>query len=80
MSEPQGFRPKPVLTIHEAAVVLGVSGSRVRGLIGEGLLPEHGRLRTGGAETILLRREEVERLARDGWPGRRAKSVPKPGV
>ena len=76
MSERQGFRRRPVLTIHEAALLLGVSGSRVRSLIADGHLAQHARLRAGGADMIILRREEVERLAREGWPGRRPRLRP----
>jgi len=39
-------------------------------MVEEGLLSQAGRI--GGA--ILLRRADVERLAHEGWPGRRARS------
>jgi Helix-turn-helix domain len=62
-----------LVTTAQAASMLGfTSTARVRQLIEEGHLEEAGR----AGRVILLRRADVERLAREGWPGRRQ---PPPG-
>jgi excisionase family DNA binding protein len=48
-----------LLTVTQAAAILGVSGARVRQMVDEGKLREVGRAGTA----ILLHRAEVERLA-----------------
>jgi excisionase family DNA binding protein len=55
------------LTPPEAAKVIGVSERRVQQLIAEGRVQGAGRY----GNTTLIPRPEVERLAREGWPGRR---------
>jgi excisionase family DNA binding protein len=56
-----------LLTVAQAAERIGVSGRRVRQFVADGTLREAGRAGTA----ILLHRSEVERLAKEGWPGRR---------
>ncbi len=62
-----------MLTLHEASLMLDVSGARVRSLITSGHLIGACRFRESGHETIRVPRPEVERLARDGWPGRKGR-------
>jgi excisionase family DNA binding protein len=50
-----------LLTVTQAAAILGVSGARVRQMVDEGKLAEVGRVGTA----MLLRRADVERLAAD---------------
>jgi len=47
-----------------------VSSQRVREMIRTGLLTQAGHV----GPTFVLRRTDVERLAREGWPGRRPES------
>lgn len=54
--------------VTKAAEILGISRRRVQQLAAEGLLGEPGRV----GSALLLHRADVERLAREGWPGRRA--------
>jgi hypothetical protein len=61
------------VTAPDAARMLKVTPSRVHQLIADGLLKEV----TRAGRTVMLERAAVERLARDGWPGRR--SPPKSG-
>lgn len=56
--------------MSRAATMLQISSSAVRVLIRRGFIVEAGR--ADGA--IMLHRADVERLARDGWPGRRVKT------
>ena len=54
-----------LLTVNEAVARLGVQRARLYRMMAEGLLPY--RVRFGKR---LFRREDVERLNRDGWAGR----------
>lgn len=56
--------------MSRAATMLQISSSAVRVLIRRGFIAEAGR--ADGA--ILLHRADVERLRRDGWPGRRVRT------
>jgi excisionase family DNA binding protein len=56
-----------LLTTPMAARRLGITRQRVLQLIAEGHLEAAGR----AGRVVLLRRADVERLAREGWPGRR---------
>lgn len=58
-----------LIPMSRAATILQISSSAVRVLIRRGFIAEAGR--TDGA--IQLHRTDVERLAREGWPGRREK-------
>jgi excisionase family DNA binding protein len=60
------------MSTRDAAEILGVTRARVVQLIHEGILPTAGVI--SGA--YVLRRADVERLAREGWPGRRAARKP----
>ena len=53
----------------DAAKILGVSQRRVQQLVEGGHLE---KVTTIG-RSMLLRRADVERLAEEGWPGRRPK-------
>jgi excisionase family DNA binding protein len=55
------------MSAKDAAEVLGVTRARVHQLIQQGTLPTAGFM--GGA--YVLHRSDVERLAKEGWPGRR---------
>jgi hypothetical protein len=60
--------PDELIGTAEAARILGVTQTHVHYLI------RRYQLLTPAGETpraILLRRTDVERLAREGWPGRR---------
>jgi excisionase family DNA binding protein len=57
------------VTITQAAELLEVSGARVHQLIDAGFLQVAGV----AGKTKLLRRADVEWLARHGWPGRRTR-------
>jgi hypothetical protein len=59
-----------LISTADAAAILGVSSERVRQMIRSGLLNQAGHV----GPTIVLRRSDVERLSRDGWPGRRSRA------
>jgi excisionase family DNA binding protein len=63
-----------LVTAKEAAEILGISYRRVHQLVDAGFLPEAGR----PARVLLLRRADVEWLAREGWPGRRPREKRDP--
>ena len=54
------------ITVPTAAKILGVGRRRAHQLVVEGHLEVAGR----AGRAVLLRRADVERLARKGWPGR----------
>jgi hypothetical protein len=60
------------VSVAEAASILGSSERRVHQMLAEGLVEEAGR----AVQTILLRRADVEGLAREGWQGRRSRRSP----
>jgi hypothetical protein len=69
----------PLIPLSIASRILGVGAERVRVLVARGDLPEVERRGTSNAPaSILVRRCDVDRLARDGWPGRRSTAEPKP--
>jgi excisionase family DNA binding protein len=55
------------VTVTEAATLLHLSTRRVQQLIASGFLERVGQ----AGHVILLQRADVERLAREGWPGRK---------
>lgn len=57
-----------MLTVAQAAQVLGLTSARIRQMVEDGVLPEAGR----AGNTILLHRVDVTELLREGWPGRRS--------
>jgi excisionase family DNA binding protein len=59
-----------LLNVAQAAELLGISGRRAYQLLHDGILPSE---RIGSQ--IVIKRADVERLARDGWPGRRRRST-----
>ena len=60
-----------VVTIAQASLILGVGIDTVRRLIREGHLTQVGwTVFSRYPRAFLLRRSEVERLEREGWPGR----------
>jgi excisionase family DNA binding protein len=58
---------KDLMSAKDAATLLGVSHVRVLQLIHEGVIPTAGKM----GQSYVLERAVVERLAREGWPGRR---------
>jgi hypothetical protein len=59
--------PGDLLSAAQAGEILGISRRRVAQLAAEGYL----RGATTISRTLVIPRAEVERLAREGWPGRR---------
>ena len=60
-----GMSDDDLITAHEAARIIGVSGSHVYEVIRSGRLPSVRRF-----GLILVRRSDAVALDRDGWPGR----------
>jgi excisionase family DNA binding protein len=61
--------PSDFLTIPEAAETIGMSPRRLQQLVAAGQVRETRRF----GRTTVLPRSEVDRLTREGWPGRRQK-------
>jgi excisionase family DNA binding protein len=63
---------KDLMSVKETAAVLGVSDVRILQLIHQGVIPTAGKM----GRSYVITRATVQRLERDGWPGRR----PPPGA
>jgi len=59
-----------LVTVKQAAEIIGISTRWVYQLLADDTLHEAGR----AGRTILLARADVERLATEGWAGRRRRS------